>query len=228
LFISYQVAGTITSNYFYHIFIDTDTNLTTGYRYKDSASIGAELMVESDFLYKYTGTGGANWSWSSVGGFHKANTGGRTEMSIPLSALSSNKKSIRLIFQSNSSLAPSYNFMEIDPTNYINQFYTYSFNKITGVTKSRQTIDADFVLSQNYPNPFNPTTTINYSVPKAGFVTLKVYDVLGKIVSTLVNANKPAGNYSVEFNASKLVSGIYFYRMTSGLFSETKKLLLLK
>jgi hypothetical protein len=228
LFISYQVAGTITSNYFYHIFIDTDTNLTTGYRYQDSASVGAELMIENDILYKYTGTGGANWSWSVIGGFHKANTGGRTEMSIPLSALSSNKKSIRLIFQSNSSLAPSYSFMEIDPTNYKNQFYTFSFNKITEVNKSRQMIGANFILEQNYPNPFNPTTTINYSVPKASFVTIKVYDVLGKIVSTLVNTNKPAGNYSVGFNASKLESGIYFYRMTSGLFSETKKILLLK
>jgi hypothetical protein len=228
LFISYQVAGNITSSYFYHVYIDADTNVNTGYRYKDSASVGAELMVENDGLWKYTGTGGSNWSWSQIGGFHKANTGGRTEMSIPLSALPSGIKSVRLIFQTTSNVGPSYTFMEIDPKNYENQFYTFSFNTITGIKRTSQDINTNFILSQNYPNPFNPSTTINYSVPKAGFVTIKVYDVLGRAVATIVNANKPAGNYSVEFNASKLVSGIYFYRMESGSYTQTKKLLLLK
>jgi hypothetical protein len=86
----------------------------------------------------------------------------------------------------------------------------------------------DYALLQNYPNPFNPTTTINYSVPKTSFVTIKVYDVLGRAAATLVNENIQAGNHSVIFNTNKLVSGIYFYRMESGSYSQTKKLLILK
>lgn len=85
-----------------------------------------------------------------------------------------------------------------------------------------------FYLSQNYPNPFNPITTINYSVSKPSFISIKVYDVLGKIIKTLVNEEKPVGNYSVEFNANKHASGIYFYTMQAGNFIETKKLILLK
>ena len=86
----------------------------------------------------------------------------------------------------------------------------------------------DFELNQNYPNPFNPTTIINYSVPNTNMVTIKVYDQLGKQVATLVNEEKPAGNYFVNFNASKLSSGVYFYRMQAGSFVETKKLILMK
>ncbi|KAF0150823.1 MAG: 5'-nucleotidase [Ignavibacteria bacterium] len=98
-----------------------------------------------------------------------------------------------------------------------------------------------FSLSQNYPNPFNPETTIEYSIPKAAIVELKVYDVLGREVATLVDEYKSAGNYKITFNARHLElvsnfsgrsreisSGIYFYRLQSGSFSETKKLVLLK
>ncbi len=80
----------------------------------------------------------------------------------------------------------------------------------------------------NYPNPFNPTTVINYQLPKDGMVTLKVYDVLGKEVATLVNDNRSAGYYSVEFNASNLPSGIYIYTITSNHFIQSKKMLLMK
>ena len=85
-----------------------------------------------------------------------------------------------------------------------------------------------FELWQNYPNPFNPTTTIQYAVPKAEHITLKVYDELGNEVTTLVNENKEAGQYRVSFNGSNFASGIYFYRITAGDFTEVKKLMLLK
>ncbi len=87
-----------------------------------------------------------------------------------------------------------------------------------------------FKLDQNYPNPFNPTTTINYSVPKTSFVIIKVYDVLGNELKTLVNEEKKAGNYRTQLNtASKQwASGVYFYRMSAGGFTETKKLILMK
>jgi hypothetical protein len=85
-----------------------------------------------------------------------------------------------------------------------------------------------FELGQNYPNPFNPNTTIEYSIPKQSRVTIKVYSLLGKEVASLVNENKPAGNYSVEFNASGLSSGIYFYRLQMNDQILVKKLTLLK
>ena len=92
-----------------------------------------------------------------------------------------------------------------------------------------------FNLSQNYPNPFNPATTITYVIPQTGFVTIKVYDILGREVSTLVNEEKPAGSYEVQFFASGLTSGIYFYQLKvhpanggAGDYTETKKMILLK
>ena len=89
-------------------------------------------------------------------------------------------------------------------------------------------IPAKFSLSQNYPNPFNPTTTIKYQIPEMSFVTLKVYDVLGKEVTTLVNKYHPAGNFEIEFNATSLPSGVYFYSFQAERYAMTKKMLLLK
>ncbi len=85
-----------------------------------------------------------------------------------------------------------------------------------------------FALEQNYPNPFNPTTIINYQLPTASTVSLKIYDVLGKEVATLVNARQEAGSYNFTFNASNLASGIYFYRLQAGSFVQTKKMMLVK
>jgi hypothetical protein len=85
-----------------------------------------------------------------------------------------------------------------------------------------------FELFQNYPNPFNPSTTIQYEIPELSLVTLKVYDVLGNEITTLVNEEKPAGNYEVEFDGNGLTSGIYFFRLQAGSFVETKKMLLIK
>jgi len=90
------------------------------------------------------------------------------------------------------------------------------------------TFPNSFVLSQNYPNPFNPSTKISYSVPKSSLVTIKVYDVLGKKITTLLNEEKSVGNYEVEFNGRNLSSGVYFYKMQAGDFVETKKLILMK
>lgn len=86
----------------------------------------------------------------------------------------------------------------------------------------------EFSLSQNYPNPFNPSTVIIYQLPVSAIVTLKVYDLLGREVASLVDEYKPAGKYEVDFDGSQLPSGIYFYTLTSGNFTATKKLLLLK
>lgn len=99
---------------------------------------------------------------------------------------------------------------------------------ISGINNSLSEKVNNFYLEQNYPNPFNPTTNIEFRISNFGFVSLKVYDVLGKEIVTLVNEEKPAGQYDVEFDASGLPSGIYFYRLTAGSYSATKKLVLLK
>lgn len=86
----------------------------------------------------------------------------------------------------------------------------------------------EFSLEQNYPNSFNPSTKIRYELPERSFVTIKVYDVLGEEVATLVNEEKSAGNYEVEFDAAGLSSGIYFYTLSTGNFLSTKKMILLR
>jgi hypothetical protein len=93
---------------------------------------------------------------------------------------------------------------------------------------SNNQIPWKFALFQNYPNPFNSNTTINYYVPGLSFVTLKIYDVLGNEIATLVNEEKSVGSYQAEFNATNLPSGIYFYRLQAGSFVETKKMVLMK
>ena len=86
----------------------------------------------------------------------------------------------------------------------------------------------NFSLSQNYPNPFNPSTTIKYQLPQAEFVSLKVFDVLGDEIATLVKEEKSSGSYDVEFKAENLPSGTYFYKLQAGNFVETKKMVLIK
>ena len=86
----------------------------------------------------------------------------------------------------------------------------------------------NYALEQNTPNPFNPSTIISYQVPNAGFVSLKVYDILGREVSTLVNEVKTQGKYSVRFNAANLTSGVYIYQLKANGFSSIKKMILTK
>ncbi len=97
----------------------------------------------------------------------------------------------------------------------------------TSVTQS-EAVPSEFSLGQNFPNPFNPSTTITYAIPSAEAVTLKVFDVLGKEIATLVNETKSPGRFSVAFDAAASVSGIYFYQLRAGGFVETKKMVLMK
>jgi len=105
--------------------------------------------------------------------------------------------------------------------------YTLDFTNIVSV-KSDDLFPEKYVLGQNYPNPFNPTTTISYAIPKNSYVSLKVFDVLGNEVQTLVNESQNIGKYTVTFNADGITSGIYFYKLETDNFVATKKLILLK
>lgn len=104
----------------------------------------------------------------------------------------------------------------------------YVFDVVTGIEHEQETIPSNYHLSQNFPNPFNPETTIRYGVPKSSRVSLTVMDVLGRQVATLVNEVKPAGNYQIDWNSSARSSGIYFYRLQAGGFTEIRKMVLMK
>jgi len=104
----------------------------------------------------------------------------------------------------------------------------FTLNSVLSISTDRSVMPTEYVLDQNYPNPFNPMTTIRYSLPNAGNVSLKVYDLLGKEVTTLVNGYQQAGNYSVTFNASTLASGVYFYRLETGRHTLVKKMVLVR
>ncbi len=97
-----------------------------------------------------------------------------------------------------------------------------------GVERVNDLLPNGYELSQNYPNPFNPTTKINFSIPEAGLVTVKVFDILGQEVAELINEVRVAGSYKVDFDASQLSSGMYIYRISAGNFKATKKMMLLK
>jgi photosystem II stability/assembly factor-like uncharacterized protein len=103
-----------------------------------------------------------------------------------------------------------------------------SLNPTTNIVNEDDNFPSRYSLSQNYPNPFNPSTTITYQIPEREFVTLKVYGILGREVATLVNEEKPAGSYEIEFAGYGLTSGIYFYQLKTGNYSETKKMILIR
>ncbi len=126
---------------------------------------------------------------------------------------------MRALFYENGNI---YNFY----TNGTTQTYTL-LKTITGIVQEKHQLQK-FSLNQNYPNPFNPSTIIKYQIPDAGLVTLKVYDVLGNEVAELINEEKQSGSYEIEFSASNLPSGTYFYQLHAGSFVETKKMVLMK
>lgn len=99
---------------------------------------------------------------------------------------------------------------------------------ITSVRELSDGIPISFTLGQNYPNPFNPTTTIKYEIPKSSFVTLKIYNIVGQLITTLVDGQKSVGTYAIQWNAANVSSGIYIYRITAGNFSDAKKSIVLK
>ena len=106
--------------------------------------------------------------------------------------------------------------------------YTWIGNKWTVGVNDHKSQLYTYQLAQNYPNPFNPTTTINYSIEKPGLVTIKIFDILGRQITELVNEVKNSGAYSVNFDASNLASGMYLYQINAGQFHSAKKMMLVK
>ncbi len=104
----------------------------------------------------------------------------------------------------------------------------YYTGVMTNIDSKIPTRPVRYTLSQNYPNPFNPSTTIEFTLPKSEFVTLKVYSILGEDITTLVNNKLQAGNHTYEFDGNNLASGVYIYRIEAGKYQQVKKMVLLK
>jgi len=107
-------------------------------------------------------------------------------------------------------------------------YFTQHGNQVTGIKNQKFVLPDKFELKQNYPNPFNPSTKIEYTIPQSEFVILQIFDVLGREITTLVKEEKPAGTYEVEFNATDLSGGIYFYKIHIGNYNNIKKMILIK
>ncbi|RPI13172.1 MAG: T9SS C-terminal target domain-containing protein, partial [Ignavibacteriae bacterium] len=118
--------------------------------------------------------------------------------------------------------------IQINPTVISQAVTVRNLCGLTGVNENNNSIPETYKLEQNYPNPFNPSTTIKFSLPEDGKISLKVHDITGKVIANLEDGFKNKGNYSVEFNASNLPSGIYFYTLSAGRVTETKKMILIK
>jgi hypothetical protein len=109
----------------------------------------------------------------------------------------------------------------------ISDKYLHTYAPITAVNEGLNSVNS-YTLSNNYPNPFNPSTTFEYSIHNQSRIIIKVFNILGNEIETLVNEEKPAGTYEVKWNAVDLPSGVYFYSIHSGYFEQTMKMLLLK
>lgn len=132
------------------------------------------------------------------------------------------------MWKANAYLVHSSTYTERPAMTWLRKYLDTVVVPVTSVNTAQQTVPQEYKLYNNYPNPFNPTTQIEYNIPKVSKVSLKVYDILGREVQTLVNSIQAPGKYSVMLNAQGLSSGIYFYQLTADSFKETKKLVLLK
>jgi hypothetical protein len=123
--------------------------------------------------------------------------------------------------------------LSLSYNNHLNEFdieghiVTAQYASFTGINDITAAVNS-FNLKQNYPNPFNPATNIGYQIPSGGHVTIRVYDMLGREVKTLINEYKPAGSHNVDFNSGSLSSGTYIYRIVTGDYTASRKMVLVK
>ncbi|MGE5498482.1 MAG: M20/M25/M40 family metallo-hydrolase [Syntrophothermus sp.] len=144
------------------------------------------------------------------------------DLPVGIEYMGSDYKTVLLSF-------PLYYIKESQAKDFLKYLLVSKFQEVTALKEqSPESMPSDFIMEQNYPNPFNPVTTISYSIPMVSYVELKVYDMLGREVSSLVNEQKSAGEYKVQFDGSSLPSGVYIYNIKAGRFSASKKLILIK
>lgn len=193
--------------------------------YTESHSV-TKIIEVSDFAFtpqnEFAETGDTiKWVW--VSGFHTTTSAVIPAGATPWDALITPSN---LTFIYVPSVTGTHNYV-CTPHASMGMIGTITITPKTGIKEISGTAES-FKLNQNYPNPFNPATQISFSIPNAGLVNLSVYDFSGRKVAELLNGVKTRGEYTVDFNASGLSSGVYFYRLTAGNFTEVKKMTLLK
>ena len=184
----------------------------TNYDNMTSTSIISGTAVSANILLLYGKTAyslGAGNYWLGSLTFSRSN---------PSACAYMNFRTSSVIYNDNTLLTYGSGWTKTDPNPCV----------ISSTHEIKTEIPSEYKLSQNYPNPFNPTTKINFAVPKEGYVTLKVYDLLGREVADLVNEVKSPGTYIIDFEASYLASGIYYYRFEAEEFVSVKKMILMK
>lgn len=185
----------------------------------------------ADFIYYLDSTGGPNnttdkimysYAFSSSPG----NFSAFLQISQYYPQFSTRGYKPILVEYYNSSFEVAALWVGVDGAN--RRLYYDRLNAVVKITPVNNSIPETFTLSQNYPNPFNPSTKIDFSIPKNSFVSIKLYDILGKEIMILANKDFNSGAYTLEFDGSSLSSGVYFYKLTAGEFTDTKKMMLVK
>jgi photosystem II stability/assembly factor-like uncharacterized protein len=225
---------------------DSLTAMMFGVDFADSLvgfAVGTNVKFSTGFIYS-TRNGGKEWTYKQyLGsgpmfdvGFLNSNTGWVTGQSGRIWQTTDSGNSWTLYNTNSNTMLRDIIILRKEKKAYVLGGTSYTYNlllysdlsNISDVNENENNIPVKYYLSQNHPNPFNPTTLISYQLPISSHVTLKVYDMLGKEVAKLVDEEKIADDYKVTFNAGNLSSGVYFYRLTAGYFSQTKKMLFLK
>ncbi len=211
------------------LFIDADTVHSTGWEGYDYL---INLNIKSDSVTTLAAWQPQDSSWNTVADLKYGYKGNQMEIQVPRNLINQTGNDITFYFHWADNIQKLNDITEFSisgdsaPDRRFN--YCFSNNQTAASVKGTNQQSKSFSLMQNYPNPFNPSTQIKYSIVKDGPVTLKVYNMLGQEVATLVNQQQQAGNYTVNFNPGRLASGVYMYRIQSGSFSLTKKMTFLK
>jgi hypothetical protein len=214
LYFSYNVTGNIenSGSYWYHIFFDIDTNASTGFCIQDTASIGAEYMVENRWLYQYTGIGGSDWNWEYLSEIEYAKDSSRVELATPMSVIDlSLGDRVWLIFN----VYTGAGVEEFAPDTFGSQYYSYLVT--TGVEEYKPTINT--VSLEVWPSVFSDRVTIQFEMDRGEMVSLSIYDVCGRRIKKLKNAYLPKGSYTIYWDGrddkeERVESGVYFVKLT--------------
>ena len=231
--------GIVTSSYHSptHSFTDspsgnypnsTDNPMTLTYALNTASSPMVNLsfwhkyITEASYDFCYVEVSNDNGTtWNTVASYD-GTLSTWTYVSLDISQYTNSSSQVKIRFRLNSDQSLNYDGW------YVDDIKLLAYQQTPLSVGNEGETPLTYKLSQNYPNPFNPVTLISFAIPKTGFVSLKVYDLLGKEVSSLVNETKTAGSYNVMFDASKLSSGIYFYKLETSSFTDTKKMVIIK